>query len=175
VASQLDIRESRPGDTAGIERLYADAFPDEDLLGVVRALLELGPGVISLVGVRDDAVVGHAGFTLCHVEGGTEALALLAPLAVTPTLQKQGIGSRLVRTGLQRLEDAGIGHVFVLGDPAYYGRFGFETEDRVTTPYPLPPEWHGAWRSLRLGDAEAPLEGKLSVPEPWRHAELWSS
>ena len=173
--SKLEIRESQPSDTTGIEQLYVDAFPDEDLLPLVRELLDFGQSVISLVGIRENVIVGHISFTLCHVEGGKDKVALLGPLAVTPTLHKQGIGRTLVQTGFKHLENSKIGYVFVLGDPAYYSRFGFKVEDKVVTPYPLPTEWRGAWQSIHLCDAEAPLEGRLSVPEPWRQIALWTS
>ena len=173
--SKLEIRESRPRDGTGIEQLYGDAFPDEDLLPLVRELLDLRQCVISLVGMLGNIVVGHISFTFCHVEGGKDKVALLAPLAVTPSLHKQGIGSTLLQTGFKHLENSKIGYVFVLGDPAYYSRFGFKAEDNVATPYPLPTEWRGAWQSIKLCDAEASLEGRLSVPRPWRQIALWTS
>ena len=173
--SKLEIRESRPSDVAGIEQLYVDAFPDEDLLPLVRELQDFGQSVISLVGIREKVIVGHISFTFCQVEGGKSKVALLGPLAVTPPLHKQGIGSTLVQMGFKHLENSKIGYVFVLGDPAYYSRFGFKAEDKVVTPYPLPTEWQGAWQSIRLCDAETPHEGKLSVPEPWRQIALWTS
>ncbi len=171
----LQIRESRPGDATGIEQLYVDAFPDEDLLPLVRELLDFGQSVVSLVGIRENVIVGHVSFTFCHVEGGKDKVALLAPLAVAPTLHKQGIGSALVQTGFKHLGNSNIGYVFVLGDPAYYSRFGFRAEDKVVAPYPLPAEWRGAWQSIHLCEEEAPYEGKLCVPEPWRHIALWTS
>jgi putative acetyltransferase len=173
--SKLTIHESLPRDVAGIEQLYVAAFPDENLLPLVRELLDFRQDVISLVGKRENVIVGHISFTFCHVEGGKDKVALLAPLAVTPTLHKQGIGSALVQTGFKHLENSKIGYVFVLGDPAYYSRFGFKVEDKVVTPYPLPREWRGAWQSINLCNAEAPHEGRLSVPEPWRHIALWTS
>ena len=173
--SNLEIREGRPSDATGIEQLYVAAFPDEDLLPLVRELLGLRQSVISLVGIREKVIVGHISFTFCHVAGGKNKVALLGPLAVTPTLHKQGIGSTLVQMGFKHLENSKIGYVFVLGDPAYYRRFGFKAEDKVVTPYPLPMEWRGAWQSIHLCDAEAPHEGRLCVPEPWRQIALWTS
>lgn len=173
--SKLEIRESRRSDTAGIKQLYGDAFPDEDLVPLVSKLLDLGQSVISLVGIRKNAIVGHISFTVCHVEGGKSKVALLAPLAVTPILFRQGIGSTLVQTGFNHLKNSKICCVYVLGDPAYYSRFGFKTENKVTTPYPLPATWREAWQSIQLCDAGTLHEGKLSVPEPWCHIELWTS
>ena len=173
--NKLEIRENRPSDAPAIEQLYKDAFPDEDLVPLVGELLDFGHGVISLVGIRENGVVGHISFTFCHVEGGVDKVVLLGPLAVTPTLHKQGIGSTLVRTGFKHLENANIGYVFVLGDPAYYARFGFKAEHQVAPPYPLPTQWQGAWQSIDLTGAKTPHAGKLLAPKPWQHIELWTS
>ena len=85
------------------------------------------------------------------------------------------MGSALVREGLRRLQSEGIGMVYVLGDPAYYARFGFLPERSVETPYPLPSEWADAWQSLRLMDAIGPAGGKLSLPRLWLDPALWSA
>ncbi|MCP4934886.1 MAG: N-acetyltransferase [bacterium] len=172
--SKLEIRQSLPGDVNGIEQLYSDAFPDEDLLPLVKELLDLEQGVVSLVGIGENAIVGHISFTFCRVEGASDIVALLAPLAVTPALQKQGIGRALIQTGFEQIKQSDIAYVFVLGDPAFYARFGFKAEDKVATPYPLPAKWHGAWQSIRLCDVDALHEGMLLVPELWRHMALWT-
>jgi putative acetyltransferase len=172
--SAVPIRQSRPDDLPAIEQVYNEAFPDEDLLPLVQELLELQEGVLSLVAERDSKVVGHVSFTLCRVEGGENKVTLLAPLAVAPAHHKQGIGSALVKAGFDELVKAGMGYVLVLGDPGYYGRFGFKAEEQIKTPYALPVEWLGAWQSVCLNDADLSPEGKLIVPAPWRHAALWS-
>ncbi len=174
MTEEIEIRESLPSDVASIEKLYPDAFPDEDLLPLVRELLREELIVLSLVGIVDRALVGHVIFTTCSIAGRTDKVSLLGPLAVAPAWQRQGIGSALVREGLQRLEYAGAIQVYVLGDPAYYERVGFEAEAGVTPPYPLPEEWRGAWQSLSLRGNKPPLHGKLSVPQPWRKHALWA-
>ena len=161
-------------DLASIEGLYPDAFPDEDLLPLVRALLRKAAIVLSLVGIADRASVGHAVFTTCGIVGRADRVALLRPLAVTPARQRQGIGEAIVRAGLRRVEDAGTTRVYVLGDPAYYGRFGFEPDVGVAPPYPLPEAWRGAWQSLGLGGNGPRLRGELSVPQAWRQKALWA-
>ncbi len=171
---KLEIRESRPNDVALIEKLYPEAFPDEDLLPVVRALLKEAPTVLSLVAIVDKVLAGHVMFTPCTTGGRDDKVALLAPLAVAPARQRQGIGSAIVNEGLQRLENDGVAHIFVLGDPAYYRRFGFAPDDNVAPPYPLPEEWRGAWQSLSLRSDTPSLSGKLSVPQPWRRQALWA-
>ncbi len=174
MAEHIDIRETRPDDTGAIETLYPDAFPDEDLLPVVTALHEEDSGVLSLVALADNAVVGNVIFTMCGIEGRPEKAALLAPLAVASARQGRGVGTAVVHAGLQRLRESGVSLVYVLGDPAYYSRFGFEREDGVAPPYRLPEEWAGAWQSLRLDGGTPDLQGKLSVPEPWRQEALWT-
>jgi len=134
----------------------------------VRALLDLGRGVLSRVAERAGEVVGHVLFTECTLEGRAERVDLLAPLAVAPRVQRVGIGGALVRAGLARVAAAGSTQVLVLGDPAYYGRFGFGRDDLVVPPYALPEAWRGAWQSVRLAPA-----GRLVVPGPWMRAALW--
>ncbi|MCW8916506.1 MAG: N-acetyltransferase [Magnetovibrio sp.] len=170
-----DIRQSTPADLPGIERLYVAAFPDEDLIPVVRELLNYGPDAMSLVGCEGSDVIGHIGLTMCTIAGCDERVALLAPLVVSPPLHKQGIGTALVEAGFQRLKNADIGHVYVLGDPAYYSRFGFQVENKITPPYPLPKEWLGAWQSVVLNGSERPDAGQFCIPKFWQHVELWTS
>ena len=174
MTEHIDIRESLPSDTTSIEALYPNAFPDEDLLPLVRELLGAEPIVLSLVGIVDETLAGHVIFTTCGIAGGADTVALLGPLAVAAARQRQGVGSALVRAGLRALETSGTRRVYVLGDPAYYGRFGFAADEDVTPPYPLPEEWRGAWQSLSLRGDTPPLCGKLSVPQPWSQRALWA-
>ena len=117
-----DIRDSTPDDLNGIESLYPRAFPDEDLLPLVRALIDDGSIATSLVAATDEQIVGHGIFTRCGVNGTSMHASLLGPLAVVPERHGQGIGSEIVRAGLQRLERSGTSLVCVLGDPAFYQR-----------------------------------------------------
>ena len=72
------------------------------------------------------------------------------------------------------MRDEGIGVVFVLGDPAYYGRLGFEPDRLIDTPViPIPDEWAEAWQSLYLDEATKGLAGKLDVPPEWRNPAWW--
>lgn len=170
----LDIRESVASDRASIEALYPAAFPDEDLLPLVRDLLQEPSLVVSLVGIAEGAVAGHILFTACAVTGCAEGVWLLAPLAVAPAWQRRGVGSALVRAGLTALGRDGATTVYTWGDPAYYGRFGFVQETGVEPPYPLPREWLFGWQSVALGPAKSPRTGMLTVPRPWLRPELWA-
>ena len=171
----IDIRESRPEEFAAIESLYLDAFPEEDLLPLVEALLAGKADVISLVGYQNSSLAGHVIFTICGTTESEEVkVGLLGPLAVASDRQRQGIGSALVRAGLKRLEQAGVRHVCVLGDPKYYGRFQFIPGAPIAPPYPLPAEWRGAWQSMSLGSDSSLPSGVLAVPEPWQRPALWA-
>lgn len=154
--------------------MYPLAFPDEDLLPLVRDLLAEPNIVKSLVATVDNQVVGHVAFTACAVEGSDVNASLLAPLAVMPQWQRQGVGSALVNAGLRRLRDEGVVAVFVLGDPAYYSRLGFAPDGHVQPPYPLPAEWYSAWQSRYLGDTASAGTGKLAVPAQWLDPALWA-
>ena len=170
----IDIRDGRPEDLPALEALYPAAFPTEDLLPLVRDLVAARDRVLSLVALAEGEIVGHVAFTRCGVAGRAERIDLLGPLAVAPTRQRSGIGGALVREGLRRLGADGGSLVMVAGDPAYYARFGFEPDERVAPPYPLPEEWRGAWRSLRLGDVDPPLAGVLEPPALWMRPALWA-
>ena len=173
MAEGLEIRDSSLADRAAIESLYPKAFPDEDLLPLVRDLLADEAVTTSLVGVIDSRIVGHAIFTKCAVNGESGNASLLGPLAVTPARHGQGIGSALVRAGLQKLQDNNVSVVCVLGDPAFYGRLGFLPATSIRPPYALPEEYNGAWQSLDLGGAGLANSGKLSVPKQWQQPSLW--
>ena len=169
------IRPSEQRDRRSLELLYAEAFPDEDLMPLVGELLDLTDETVSLVAVADFDVVGHVIFTRCKVEGDAteQACALLGPLAVLPARQRSGFGSRLVRHGLERLIADGISRVLVLGSPVYYARFGFTQEAAISTPCPIPDVWRTAWQSIALRQA-GDLRGALSLPAPWMQPSLWS-
>ena len=174
MTAESEIRKTTPGDIPALERLYRATFPDEDLVVLVRELVSGAGDVLSLAAVADGAIAGHVAFTRCTIgESGTRA-ALLAPLAVAPDRQRQGLGRALVIAGFDRLSEESIPYVFVLGDPAYYSRLGFTREDAVMPPYALPPEWDGAWQSRILGDEAVPLTGRLSVPPQWLQPALWA-
>ncbi len=173
MTESFEIRKSLPSDSDAIEILYPKAFPEEDLLPVVRQLLKDETQVISFVAVVGEELVGHVSFTYCGLDGSAERVAMLAPLAVAPERQKRGIGKALVNAGFQHLEESGIGQVYVLGDPGYYGRFGFTPDYDVGPPYPMPEEWRDAWQSVGLGGKKSALHGQLIVPEAWRDPALW--
>ncbi len=154
--------------------MYPLAFPEENLVPLVRDLLT-DPGVaLSLVATIESEIVGHVSFTSCAVDESNVAASLLAPLAVAPDYQRRGIGSALVHKGHEKLSDSNVDVVFVLGDPAYYSCLGFRQEPDVQPPYPLPAEWYVAWQSQYLGEVTTAGSGKLAVPSQWLDPALWA-
>lgn len=173
--AEIAIRTTVPADLPALAALYPAAFPAEALWPLVSALLEDAVAPLSLAAFQGGRLAGHAVFTPCGIEGCRDQVSLLGPLAVTPASQRQGIGRALVQAGLPRLATAGIGHVCVLGDPAYYSRLGFGAEHAILPPYPLPAEWDGAWQGRATAvSATLPCQGRLIVPPPWRQATLWA-
>ncbi len=170
----FEIRASTPGDLHAIEAVYPDAFPNEDLVPLVHDLLRGQHDVLSLLGTVASSLIAHVIFTKGRVAGSPLGVALLGPVAIASAWQGRGAGSHIIRNGLERLQHDGIRRVFVLGDPAYYGRFGFAPEANVTTPYALPAEWVDAWQSVQLGDGDAPASGTICLPKPWLREDLWA-
>ena len=118
----MTIRDEARADYSAVEALAERAFGGPGEARLVARLREDGDAAISLVGDEDGRIVGHVLFS--PLRAPMRALAL-APVAVAPERQRQGLGSALVREGLARARSEGWRAVFVLGEPAYYGRFGF--------------------------------------------------
>lgn len=123
----ISIRDERPGDIAAIHDVESQAFGRANEADLVDALRIAGKVILSLVATQNQQVVGHILFSPAVVEHEGEVfdVAALGPVAVLPQLQNQGIGSRLVREGLQRCLEMGHDVVFLVGHRAYYPRFGF--------------------------------------------------
>ena len=156
--SMMSIRGATPRDREAIRLVEEHAFGQQAEAGLVDALVSDGHAVVELVAVEDGQVVGHILFSRLYVEqGGKEFPAVaLAPLAVEPSFHGTGIGGALIREAHIRLRDAGERLSVVLGDPAYYGRFGYG-RDRAAG---FESEYQGeALQALAWG--EAPETGKL--------------
>jgi putative acetyltransferase len=129
----VDIRSAAPGDLDDICVLHAIAFEasayghngEADL---VRALHHDGDVLVSLGAWLDGTLVGHVLFSRMTVDadGIQVNAAALAPVAVLPPHRKRGIAAALIEAGHAALREAGVSMAFVLGEPAYYGRFGYD-------------------------------------------------
>jgi predicted N-acetyltransferase YhbS len=133
---QLSVREEAPADFEAIHDLTVAAFAttphadgdEADFIRRQRAGKCYLPA-LALAGEDGDAIVGHIMLTLADVGGPVppSRTVLLAIVSVFPSAQRRGLGSRLVREALSRAKALGFRAVFVLGDPAFYRRFGFES------------------------------------------------
>ncbi|HEV7324325.1 MAG TPA: N-acetyltransferase [Bosea sp. (in: a-proteobacteria)] len=121
------IRAARPVDAEAIAALNRAAFGGEDEVGIIDRLRRDGLVAVETVAEQGGLIVGHILLSwLPTVMDGRSVKALaLAPMAVRPGLQKQGIGSRLIVAALDEARAAGAEAVIVLGHPGYYPRFGF--------------------------------------------------
>lgn len=172
----MDISKSTEENRKTLVELYSLAFPEEDLVPLLNDLLDEQESVLSLVAIgEDNALKGHAVLTMCTADGCSDKVALLGPIAVHPDAQKQGIGGKLIRRGFDFMKENGVSEVYVLGDPAYYGRFGFQQCDHVSAPYNIPEEWASGWQFINLNDSDPSFQGRLSVPKPWRNPKLWAA
>lgn len=155
------IRYATPADRDGIAAVIAAAFGRADEAGLVAALREGGDAMFELVAVEADEVVGHIMFSRLWADRD-DLYAALAPLAVAPDRQRTGLGSALVRAGLTSAPQFGAVGVLVLGDPAYYGRFGFSRE--AATGVSAPYSALAGFQALALNDGA--FEGSITVAYP---------
>ena len=117
------IRGETDVDRAAIHRVHAAAFPSVAEADLVDQLRADGDLRLSMVAVERNEIVGHVAFSV--MTAPFRALGL-APVAVSPERQGEGIGAALINAGLKQAAEAGWQGVFVLGDPPYYQRFGFD-------------------------------------------------
>ncbi len=125
--SMMSIRAATPRDREAIRFVEEHAFGQRAEAGLVDALVDSQDAVLELVAEEEGAVVGHILFSRLYVRGesGEFPAVALAPLAVEPSFHGTGIGGALVREAHVRLKQAGEKLSIVLGEPAYYGRFGY--------------------------------------------------
>lgn len=140
----LLIRQETPADYDVIHRVVQEAFAsaahrdgtEQDLVAALRKGEAYIPE-LALVALQDGKIVGHILFTRATIEG--RPTLALAPLAVLPESQRQGIGSALVREGHRIAAAMGFECSVVLGDSAYYARFGYVPASRfgIRAPFPV--------------------------------------
>jgi putative acetyltransferase len=148
------IRDELPSDEAAIAALIAAAFRDVPVSRqtepfIMAALRRAGALAVSLVAEEGYQIIGQAAFSPVQIEGRPSNWYGLGPIAVAPERQRAGIGSALIEEGLGRLHRLGAGGCMLVGDPAYYRRFGFHNEPKLTLEG-VPPE---VFMILPLGKA----------------------
>ena len=175
------IRETKDADLKDILFVEREAFNSNKEADLTKDMLAdpSAKPLISLIAYIEDQPAGHILFTAGRLSNTSSkvAVSFLAPLAVIPKFQRQGIGGSLIKKGLQLLSKSGVELVFVLGHPEYYPRHGFTPAGKLgfETPYPIPEKHASAWmvQALRPGII-ASVSGQvvccdaLSKPELWR-------
>jgi putative acetyltransferase len=133
------IRPEEPRDADAVRLVNQRAFGRPEEAALVDAVRD-SPGAISLVATAGGSVVGHILFTRVRIGDGepTTSAVGLAPMAILPEYQRQGIGSQLVRAGLDACRAHGHGLVVVVGYPAFYPRFGFAPASTAGLEYEHP-------------------------------------
>jgi putative acetyltransferase len=133
----IDVRDESPRDWKAVYQVVSSVFGQSAEAELVEELREAGDCAVSLVADEDGQIVGHV--LLSKMDAPFPALAL-APVSVIPAKQRSGIGSALVKRAVNRARSEGWAAIFVLGDPNYYERFGFEREAAAgfTSPYAGP-------------------------------------
>src|SRR5215469_8971251 len=162
----ITIRDEAPGDQPAIHEVHALAFSGPAGAKLVDEVRQSGDLVISLVAAEGDLILGH--ILLSKLEAPMRALAL-APVAVHPDFQRQGIGSAMIRKGLENAGHDGWEAVFVLGDVCYYSRFGFSVQAAKGDFSPYSGEH---FMMLQLGPREILTSGRLVYPAPFRSSGL---
>lgn len=167
----MRIRAETPDDAAAIAAVNREAFGQENESRLVESLRSSDAFLpeLSRVAVLDGRIVGHILFTRIAIRterGQVPALAL-APMAVVPEHQRQGIGSALVREGLETARKQGHAIVIVLGHPDYYPRFGFipAATYGIRPPFEAPSEAFLAC-ALQPGALEG-IEGVVEYSPPF--------
>jgi putative acetyltransferase len=161
----MEYRAELPDDRQAVLDVNRRAFGDsgDKVAALVNGLRHDDPEAPSLVATNAGRVVGHVMFTRTLLDAPRRlmSVAVLSPLAVDPQWQRRGIGSALVRYGVETLDRSGAPMVWLEGSPAYYGRFGFK-----------PGGDHGFRKpSLRIPDAAFQVL-TLSAYEPWMTGTL---
>jgi putative acetyltransferase len=170
-ADNVFVRCEDTKDRSAVRSVNVAAFGRLDEADLVDRLRHEGAVLLSLLAEVRGEVVGHILFSRMWIDdaSGSRAAVALSPVAVLPARQRQGIGGRLIRSGLDCLRDRGEHIVLVVGHPDYYPRFGFSTVKARRLESPFPP---GAFMATELSlNALDGISGKIRYARafgiPW--------
>lgn len=155
----IKLRLATEADRPAIAELNTRAFGQPDEARIVADLEKAGDVLLQVIAEKDGRIVGHILFYLLAVRGKLSA-AGLGPMSVDPSVQRSGIGSQLINTGLGIMKESGVPIVFVLGHDTYYPKFGFSVKaaEEFECKYKGP---HFMALRMRFGP---PMSGELIFP-----------
>ncbi len=160
IVAGFEIRAEKPGDAEPIAATHRAVFGGELEAQLVDRLREEGELLVSLVAQSGNVVVGHIAIGPAGIVGSAHLkLGWLAPVGVRPEHQAQGLGTGLIRAALNQAHASGLDGMIVLGDPAFYRRFGFDA--RAATQ--LSSRFAGPALQFLPYSAE-PVQGELIEP-----------
>ena len=179
----IQIRETKSEDFNNIMIVEERAFGYVKEAQLTADLLKdnTAEPILSLLAFNGKEAIGHILFTRVYINEmdiKQPLMHILAPLAVIPEYQKQGIGGQLIKEGLRRLTELGTEMVFVLGHMDYYPKFGFipgAQQIGFSAPYPIPSEYSNAWmvqslnpKGFVIDKGNVICSNGLNKPEHWR-------
>lgn len=179
------IRETIISDFNDIMEVEKLAFGYDKEARLIAELLEdkTAQPIVSLLAFHQNNAIGHILFTRAYFDRTEEQpmMHILAPLAVKPEYQRQGIGGMLIKAGIQKLQKRGSHLVFVLGYKDYYPKFGFVPQAShlgYPAPYTIPEEYSDCWmvqavsqEGFEIGKGKIRCSDVLNKPEHWRNEE----
>jgi|APSaa5957512622_1039677.scaffolds.fasta_scaffold59789_2 putative acetyltransferase len=183
IKTNIQIRETNNKDFNNIMVVEKRAFGYIKEAQLTADLLndKTAEPILSLLAFHDKEAIGHILFTRVYIDemNTTQPLIhILAPLAIIPEYQKQGVGGLLINEGLRRLIEMESEMVFVLGHMEYYPKFGFIMDAKklgFNAPYPIPTEYANAWmvqslnpKGFVIGKGNVICSNELNKPEHWR-------
>ncbi len=176
----MKIRPATIVDCEVVRDVHLCSFPAAESTRIAEVAVDLlcrptQPETISLVAENAGAVVAHIAFSPVEIAGNPGCLAyILAPLAVRPDRQGEGIGFRLVEHGLRRLSTRRVNLVLVYGDPNYYARFGFRADTALPCHPPYTLQYPFGWQALALTPYDLGEKAvAISCVEALCDPELW--
>jgi predicted N-acetyltransferase YhbS len=174
IHNRLNIRSETKKDFPKITQVNNSAFGQENEGRLIERLRQTENYIpeLSLVAELDDEIVGHILFYPITIHSDTSKFQSisLGPMAVTPVLQRKGIGSRLVNEGLEAAKKLGHRSVIVVGHPEYYPKFGFKRASQwnIKVPFEVPDE---AFLAVELVESEFKgKSGTVEYPEEFNEA-----
>lgn len=157
------VRDEEQGDAAGIEAVHELASPGYGTAELYRRLSEDGDLLCSVVAIEDRLVAGHAAFSRGQL-GAKVPIVVVGPVAVVPNRQRCGLGTAMMEHGIAHCRRSGEIAIFLLGDPAFYGRLGFSAGPAAAFESPYAG---AAFQALVLRPELMPVGGAVRYPEPF--------